>query len=295
MSINKTVGERLFDALNAIFMIFLMVITIYPFWYVITCSFSDSAYLIGDKGLMLKSHGFSLVSYDLVFKNPNILTGYINTIIIVAGGTFINVFMTSIGAFVLSRRNFAIKKPLMAMILITMYFSGGLIPTFLWINNILGMKNTFWALLLPGAISTYNLIVMRTNFASIPISLEEAAKIDGANDIHVLFKIVLPLSVPIIAVMTLFYGVGHWNAWFSALIYIRDRSKYPLQLILREIILLNNTEVMAGDSASAVDKFNIGEGIKYATIIVATVPILCVYPFIQKYFVKGVMVGAIKE
>ena len=294
MAIKKTIGEKLFDAANSVFMVFLIFITIYPFWYVITCSFSDSAYLIGDKGIMLKPHGFSLESYKMVFNNPNILTGYINTIIIVVFGTLINVFMTSIGAFVLSRRDFAIKKPLMVLILITMYFGGGLIPTFLWINNILGMKNTFWALLLPGAISTYNLIVMRTNFASIPVSLEEAAKIDGANDIHVLFKVVLPLSIPILAVMTLFYGVGHWNSWFSALIYIRDRSKYPLQLILREIILLNNTDAMATNT-TAVDKFNVGEGIKYATIIVATVPILCIYPFIQKYFVKGVMVGAIKE
>ena len=294
MTIKKTIGEMIFDAFNAILMIFLILITIYPVWYVITCSVSDSANLIGDKGLMLVPQGFSLVSYDMVLKNPNILTGYLNTIFIVVFGTFINVFMTSIGAFVLSRRKFAIKRPLMVLVLITMYFGGGLIPTFLWINNILGMKNTFWALMLPGAISTYNLIVMRTNFQSIPVSLEEAAKIDGANDIHVLFKIVLPLSIPILAVMTLFYGVGHWNSWFSALIYIRERSKYPLQLILREIILLNNTEVMAGDT-SAVDKFNVGEGIKYATIIVATVPILCVYPFIQKYFVKGVMVGAIKE
>ncbi len=291
--IKKTVGERIFDAFNALFMIFLMFITLYPFWYVITCSISDSSYLIGDKGMMLLPHGFSLESYKMVLANPNIVSGYTNTAIIVVFGTAVNIVMTSIGAFLMSRRDFAIKKVMMVMILFTMYFSGGLIPSFLLINNVLGLKNSYLALILPGAISTYNLIIMRTNFANIPRSLEEAAKIDGANDIVLLFKVILPLSIPILAVMTLFYGVSHWNSWFGALLYIRDRTKYPLQIILREILLLNSTENMAGD-ASAVDKYNIGEGIKYATIIVATVPILLVYPFIQKYFVKGVMIGAVK-
>lgn len=272
----------------------MIVITLYPFWYVVTCSFSDSNNLIGDKGLMLIPNGFSLSAYKAVLNNKNILIGYRNTLLIVVVGTTINIIMTSLGAFVLSRRNFAIKKAMTVMIIITMYFGGGMIPTYLVVYKYLHLGNTLWALMLPGAISTYNLIIMRTNFASLPVSLEEAALIDGANEIILLFKIVLPLSLPILSVMVLFYGVGHWNSWFNALIYIRKPNLYPLQLRLREILLLNDTQNMAAGS-NAADKFTIGESIKYATIMVATVPILCVYPFIQKYFVKGMMVGAVKE
>lgn len=291
--IKESIGERAFDFCNVLFMILMIVIMLYPFWYVITCSVSDSNNLIGDKGLMLLPKGFSLSAYEAVLKNKNILTGYRNTIIIVVFGTAINIIMTSIGAFVLSRKKFALKRAMSLMVIITMYFSGGLIPTYLVVFKYLGLGDTLWALMLPTAINTYNLIVMKTNFESLPFSVEEAAKIDGANDIQLLFKIVMPLSMPIIAVMVLFYGVTQWNSWFNALIYIRKPSLYPLQLRLREILLLNNMQNMAA-GADASDKYNIGEGIKYATIMVATVPILCVYPFIQKYFVKGVMIGAVK-
>jgi putative aldouronate transport system permease protein len=286
-------GERIFEVCNVLIMLFLIFITVYPFWYVAMCSLSDSVNLIGDKGLMFRPAGFSLESYKLVFENPNIGVGYMNTLFVVAAGTSVNICMTALGAFLASRRDFKIKGFMLGMILFTMYFSGGLIPAFLWINNFLRLGDTYWALILPGAISAYNLIIMRNNFEEIPRSLEEAAKIDGANEIATLFKVILPLSAPIIAVMVLFYGVAHWNAWFQALIYIRSKRLYPLQLILREILLLNNADSMASNS-TAVDRFNIGEGIKYATILVATVPILCAYPFIQKYFVKGVMVGAVK-
>lgn len=293
MVYKRTLKDKAFDAFNILFMLFMIVITLYPFWYVITCSVSDSNYLVGDKGLMLWPKGFDLASYEAVLKNPNIVSGYKNTLIIVVVGTFINLFMSSLGAFVLTRKHFAIKKVMMTMIIITMYFSGGLIPTYLLVYKYVGLGDTLWALMLPNAISTYNLIIMKTNFASIPDSLEEAARIDGANEIVTLFRIVLPLSLPILAVMALFYGVAHWNSWFNAMVYIRTPSKYPLQLILRTILLLNDTQSMSS-GANAGDKYNIGEGIKYATIIVATVPILCVYPFIQKYFVKGMMIGAVK-
>lgn len=292
--IKKSVGDNIFDALNILFMILMIIITLYPFWYVIMCSLSNSINLIGDKGLMLVPKGIDFSAYQSVLKNKNILTGYRNTIFIVVVGTLINILMTSLGAFVISRKKLAIKTVITTMIIITMYFSGGLIPSYLVVYKYIGLGNTLWALMLPGAISTYNLIIMKTNFESIPASLEESAKIDGANEIILLFKIILPLSMPIIAVMILFYGVGHWNEWFNALIYIRKASLYPLQLRLREILLLNDTQNMAGGS-NASDKYNIGESIKYATIMVATIPILCVYPFIQKYFVKGVMVGAVKE
>lgn len=290
----KSLGDRAFDVLNTLFMVAMIIITLYPFWYVIMCSISDSNNLIGDKGLMLIPNGLDFSGYKAVFSNKNILVGYRNTLIVVVVGTALNIIMTSIGAFVLSRREFALKKVMTIMIILTMYFSGGLIPSYLVIYKYLNLGDTLWALMLPGAISTYNLIIMRTNFKAIPQSLEESARIDGANEIIVLFRIIIPLSLPIISVMVLFYGVAHWNAWFNALIYIRKPSLYPLQLRLREILLLNDAQSMASGS-NAADRFNIGESIKYATIIVATLPILCVYPFIQKYFVKGMMVGAVKE
>lgn len=293
MKIRKSKGEVIFDILIVLFMLLMIVITLYPFWYVITCSFSDSNHLIGDKGLMLLPKGFSLSAYQSVLKNPNIAVGYRNTLFIVVVGTAVNVFMSSLAAFVLTRKQFAIKKVMMGMIIITMYFGGGLVPTYLVVYKYLGLGNTLWALILPGAINTYNMIIMKTNFASIPSSIEEYAQIDGANEIVLLFRIVLPLSIPIIAVMVLFYGVAHWNAWFNAMIYIRKPALYPLQLRLREILLINDTSTMTSGS-NASDKYNIGESIKYATIMVATVPILVVYPFIQKYFVKGMMIGAVK-
>lgn len=284
----------LFDFCNVLFMIAMIFITLYPFWYVVCCSMSNSDYLIGDKGLMLLPKGFDLSAYRQVLANPNILTGYANTLFVVVVGTSTNIIMTSIGAFVVTRQRFALKRPMMIMMLITMYFGGGLIPTYLVVFKYLGLGDSLWALILPGAISTYNLIIMKTNFLSIPRSLEEAATIDGANEIVQLFKIIIPLSLPIIAVMILFYGVAHWNSWFNALVYIRTPQKYPLQLRLREILLLNDSQNMTA-GANATDKYNIGEGIRYATIIIATLPILCVYPFIQKYFVKGIMLGAVKE
>ncbi len=293
MKIKKSNSEKAFAVFNYIFMLGAMIITLYPFVYVINCSLSDSIKLMGSRGAMLVPKGFSLNAYKAVFANPNILTGYRTTLIIVVFGTALNVFMTAMGAFLLTRKKLKIRKTMSYMFIFTMYFSGGMIPTYLFIYDFLNLGDSLLALILPGLISTYNLLIMRTNFEAIPESLEESATIDGANDIVILFRIILPLSLPVIAVMVLFYGVAHWNSWFNALLYIRTRTKYPLQLILREILLLNSTESMMSDGAGA-DKFMIGESIKYATIIVATLPILFIYPFIQKYFVKGVMLGAVK-
>ncbi len=289
----RTTGEHIFDVANVLIMILLAVITLYPLYYVLTCSISESNQLIGARGVMLLPKGFSLAAFQAVFNNPNILTGYRTTLIVVVFGTVVNVVMTAIGAFLITRKRFAVKNVVSYMIVFTMFFSGGMIPTYLMVYKWLHLGDTLWALILPTAISTYNLMIMRSNFASLPDSLEEAAKIDGANDIVILFRIVLPLSMPIIAVMILFYGVAHWNSWFQAMLYIRTRSKYPLQLILREVLLMNDTSGM-GATASVGDQYMLGESIKYATIIVATIPILCIYPFIQKYFVKGIMIGAIK-
>jgi putative aldouronate transport system permease protein len=261
--------------------------------YIGFASFSSAASLIAHRGLLFMPLGFSLEAYKAVFDNPMIGVGYGNTLFYVAAGTLINIVMTSLGAFVLSRRKLYFRNAIMMMIVVTMFFHGGLIPSFLLVNN-LGMIDTAWALLIPGAINTWNLIVMRTSFQAIPASLEESAKIDGANDFTLLLRIVLPLSMPVIAVMILFYAVGHWNSWFSAMLYIRTRELYPLQLILREILITNSTDNMMTDVGGA-DKFMIAETIKYATVIIATVPILILYPFLQKYFVKGVMIGALKE
>lgn len=292
MIIKKSLGEKVFDTFNYVFLIFLMIITIYPVVYVVLASLSDSNQLMAHSGILLRTLGFNADAYSAVLANPNIISGYGVTIFTVLVGTFLNVFFTSIGAFILSRKNYPFNKILTVMILFTMYFSGGMIPRYLFINDTLNMGNSIWALLLPGLISTYNLIVMRTNFQSIPDSLEESAKIDGANDIVILFRIILPLSKAIIAVMVLMYGVSRWNAWFDAMLFIRDRGLYPLQIILREILISNSTDSMISGSAGDVEA--IGESIKYATIVVSTAPILCVYPFIQKYFTKGVMIGAVK-
>jgi putative aldouronate transport system permease protein len=293
MAIKKTVPEKCFDMINALFMIFIMIITLYPFLFILMASLSKPSELVSHTGIMLWPKGFNLEAYRLVFKNPNILSGYQNTLIILFAGTLINLVMTSLGAYVLSRNNFAIKKVMLIMIVFTMYFSGGLIPRYLLIYNTLGLGDKLLALIIPGAISTWNLIIMRTYFMSIPESLIESAKIDGANDIVILIMIVLPVSMPIIAVMILFYGVGHWNAWFDAMIFLRNRSLYPLQLILREILISNSMNNMMMESGD-LDKEALGESLKYGSIIVATLPILLIYPFIQKYFVKGVMIGAIK-
>ncbi|MDF2660920.1 MAG: binding-protein-dependent transport system inner rane component [Paenibacillus sp.] len=288
-----TVGERSFGYFNTILMLVLCAVTLYPFLYVLFASLSDATSLLQHRGLMLRPAGFDLSAYKAVFDNPMIMKGYQNTLLYVLIGTTINLLMTSIGAYVLSRQNLYFKNTMMFFIVVTMVFHGGLIPTFLLVND-LGMMNTMWALLIPGAINTFNLIIMRTSFQGIPVSLEESARMDGAGDWTILFRIIIPLSMPVIAVMILWYAVGHWNSYFSALIYLRNREAYPLQLVLREILISNNTDSMMTGSASD-DKYAIGETIKYAAIMVSTIPIITLYPFLQKYFVKGVMIGAIKE
>ncbi|MCU6709751.1 carbohydrate ABC transporter permease [Paenibacillus sp. J5C_2022] len=289
---HRSIGERIFDGANVFFLLLLSVVTLYPFLYVLFASLSDPAWLVKVRGIIWYPEGVTLEAYKLVFQNPSILSGYLNTLIYVVAGTSLNILMTSLGAYALSRQNVMWKNPIMFMIVFTMFFNGGIITTYLLVES-MGLVDSRWALILPTAMSAYNLIIMRTSFQAIPVSLEESAKLDGANDFTVLFRIIMPLSMPVIAVMILFYGVQHWNSWFQALIYIRTRDLYPLQLILREILISNSTDSML-TGVGGGDKMPVGETIKYATIIVATVPILCLYPFLQKYFVKGVMIGAIK-
>ncbi len=288
----KTLGDYVFDIINTIFMWFMIIITLYPFIYVVMASLSTPKLFLAHTGLLFKPVGFSLESYEAVLRNPNIKIGYLNTLFVVIVGTFFNVIATSIGAYVLSRKGLFWKGPLMVVIVITMFVDGGLVPNYLLVQN-LGLYNSRWALILPGLISTYNMIVMRTAFQGIPESLEESARIDGANDWTILFKVIIPLAIPTMAVISLFYAVSHWNSWFSAMIYLKDKTKYPLQLILRDIIVQSQVSDMT-TMDSYMDRYAVSQTVKYATIMVATIPILCVYPFLQKYFVKGVMIGAVK-
>jgi len=288
----KSFGETVFETVNLLLLSLLSLTALYPFLYVFFASLSDPAALMQARGFLFRPVGLNAESYRMVFENPMIYTGYMNTLFYVAVGTSLNILLTSFGAYGLSRQNVLLKNPIMFMIVFTMFFSGGLIPSYMLVNN-LGLLDSRWAIILPSLLSTWNLIIMRTSFQAIPAGLEESARMDGANDFTILFRVVLPLSLPVVAVMVLFYGVAHWNAWFGAMIYLRDRELFPLQLVLREILITNNTDSMM-TSVGGGDKMPVGETIKYATIIVATVPILLLYPFLQKYFVKGVMIGAVK-
>lgn len=286
----QTTQQKIFDIFNIIVLSFLAFVTLYPFYYIAVGSVSDYT-LVRQKTFLLFPVGFNMKAYGTVFKDGSILRGYLNTLYYVSLGTVINVIMTALGAYVLSRKNFYFKKFLMIMITVTMFFNGGLIPTFLVVRN-LKMLDTVWAVVIPTAINTFNLIIMRTFFLGLPVELEESAKIDGANEWVVLFKIVIPLSLAIFAVMTLFYLVAHWNSWFQALIYFQNRKLYPLQLLLREILIVESMDT--SDAQTYVDTVALSVTIKYATIMIATLPIICVYPFLQKYFAKGVMIGALK-
>jgi putative aldouronate transport system permease protein len=289
---NQDFLDKSIDVVIHAALVVLVLLTLYPLVYVAFASISDASQLITHKGLLYKPLGFSIEAYKSVFKNPGILTGYRNTLFILVMGVTLNLFMTSLGAYVLSRKNVMWNKAFIFIIVFTMFFNGGLIPLYLTVKGV-GLIDSLWAPIIPFAISTFNLIIMRTAFMSVPDSLEESAKIDGANHFTILFKIILPLSMPVIAVMILYYAVEKWNGWFYSSVFIKDRELFPLQLILREILIANQTDSMAA-GAGAADQFQLSETIKYATIMVATVPILCVYPFVQKYFVKGVMVGALK-
>ena len=275
---NRSPGDRIFIGTVYIITGLMALMCLYPMLHVLFASISDPIRLMQHTGVILKPLGFSLEGYKIVLKNPNIPVSYLNTIIYVAVGTSINILMTTLGAYALSRKGYMFKKTITLLIVFTMYFNGGLIPNFLLVKA-LGMYNTIWALVVPGAISTWNLIVMKTCFQAIPVSLEESARLDGANDFVILLKVFLPLSKATMAVMLLFYAVTQWSSWFNAMIYLSDRKKFPLQLIMREILIANSTSGNTMDS----DVMFLEEVVKYATIIVSTVPVLCIYPFVQKY------------
>lgn len=283
----------IFNLFNICILSILALLCIYPIWYVLTASLSNGNLIMQHSGLLLLPIKPNIAAYIAVFKNKIILSGYLNTIKILIISLILQITMTSIGAYFFSRERVLFKKPLMFIITLTMFISGGMIPFYQNLRS-LHLMNSHWGLILPFMISTYNMIILKTSFESIPKSLSEAARIDGAGHIRILFSIVLPLSKPVLAVMLLYYGVGVWNGWFWASTILTDRSMYPLQVILREILLSNDTSVMT-QGVSSGDLEAVGATIRYATVIVATLPILCAYPFLQKYFTKGIMIGAVKE
>lgn len=280
-----------FDIFLGIAMCCFMLICLYPLVYVFSMSISNPI-AVARQEVWFLPKGFSLKSYNMLFKYPEIWTAYGNTIWYTVVGTTINVFMTVLLAYPLSRKSFCLSNKIMLMVTFTMFFSGGMIPSFILINK-LGLYDTRWAIIIPGAIGAYYVIIARTFFYNIPESLIESAKLDGANDLIILMKIMLPISMPLLSVLMLYYAVSHWNSYFSAMIYLQNKSLQPLQLYLRRILIENtgevNSHMLSGETKSMATM-----QIKYSVIIIATLPILCVYPFLQKYFVKGVMIGSIK-
>ncbi len=291
--IRESFGDRVFYFFVVIVMLLALIITLYPIWYVLCMSFSDSMAVM-KKEVYLYPIGFNLESYRRVLDpSTGIFTAYKNTIIYTVGGTALNVLLTVMLAYPLSQKRFWGRNQITLFVTFTMLVSGGMIPSFLLIKN-LGLYNTRWALILPGAIQVYNMILARTFFAGIPESMSESASIDGANDVTILSRIILPLSMPIIAVLILFYAVGHWNTYFNALLYLPDQKLQPLQMYLVRL-LVENEQLLAEGGEDTMEMAMQNIKTKYATIIVVVAPILCVYPFLQKYFVQGVMIGAIKE
>lgn len=276
-------------------MLILILITLYPFYYVVCASFTASSYLKGHRGMLWTPVRFTLGAYKKTFNHPLIISGFVNILKIMVIALPINMLVTVVAAFFMSQKNMIFKKIIVFMMLFTMYFSGGLIPSYLNIRD-LGLFDSLWALIIPGCLSVYNAIIVKTAIEAVPEALGESAYIDGANDVTVLFRIIVPLIVPTLAVIALYYGVGHWNSWFAATIYLEDNMKLPIQAVLRSVLIANESllggsmEVVYGKSYAN----DYAETIKYAIIVISTVPILLVYPFLQRFFIKGVMIGAIK-
>lgn len=295
MKIKTSASRKVFVGINTSLLFIFGLVCVLPLWHVLVSSFSDPAMISKNEKMLLWVIGEPTVNgYRLVFNNRNIISGYINTFIQLFGSLFVGMLLTIIGAFVLSRRNLKLQSFLTFLITFTMLFNGGLIPYYMVIRN-LKWLDTIWAVTIPGSVSVYNMVIMRTSFRQIPPELEESAKLDGAGEIRILWSIILPLSKAVIAVVLLFYAVAKWNAWFYPMIFLRDRGKYPLQVFLRELLVQQDTAQAAlqGDAfTSDMEKYR--PLIQYCTIIVATLPILSIYPFVQKYFVTGVMLGSVK-
>ena len=296
---NRSFGSVLFNVLNHAFFILIMVVCLLPVWHVFCASFSNASWVLNQNGIIWHIEGFNINGYKLVFTNSSIWTGYLNTLIYVFGCTAIGMFLSVLAAYALSRKDFLWANPLMFLISFTMLFSGGIVPSYILVTQTLNMFDSRWALIIPTCMSAFYLILIRTALQNVPDSLEESAMLDGAGRFTILFKIMLPLIKATLATVILYYVIGNWNAWFNAMIYLRSRDKYPLQLILKEILVtasetasIDTTIIM--ESSESADAALYKQLIKYCTIMVSTVPMFIFYPFIQKYFESGVMIGAIK-
>jgi len=288
----KRYTDRIFEAILVFVSIIIIFVIAYPLYFVIIASFSQPEAVLTGRVIFLPI-GFNFESYLMLLDEPSVWTGYRNTIFYASLGTCINLILTTLAAFPLSRKDMPLRGFFTLFVLFTMLFSGGMIPIWFVVRN-LGLFDTIWAMMIPGAISTFNLLVMKNYFqSSIPDDLQAAAEIDGCSHVQVLLRVVLPLSKPIIAVITLFYIVGHWNAFFNAILYLRNQALFPLQLVLRSILIQNSLEAVV-DGLGMTERVMRGETMKYSLIIIASLPVLLLYPIIQKYFVKGIMVGAIK-
>lgn len=293
--IHLTKGDRIYYGISYTVVVLLLLIILYPLIFIISASFSSGSAVASGKVVLLPVE-FSTMSYQTVFKYEGVFIGYRNTIFYTVAGTIINIIVTMSCAYPLARRNFQGRKFFTMLFTFTMIFSGGMIPSYLNMSN-LGLLNTVWAMLLPSAMSVYNMIVARTFIQnSIPQELLEASQIDGCTDVKYFFFVVLPLSKAVIAVISLYYAVAHWNAYFNAFLYLHDKNLYPLQIFLREILIQNNFDasLMYDDAELIAQRQGLQELIKYSMIVVSTLPLLCLYPFVQKFFSKGVMIGSLK-
>lgn len=294
----KINGDKVFDAVNILILLAVLVICAYPVWFIVIASISNPDFVNTGK-VWLIPKDVSFTGYKNLFNDSSIMRGYFNTLLYTVGGTLINLLVTLPAAYALSRKDFVGRKFFNIMFLVTMFFGGGLIPTFITVKN-LGLYNNPWVMVILGATSMTNIIITRTFFqTNIPDELQEAAQIDGCGNLRLFCQIVLPISTAIIAVMALFFAVTHWNGYFVAMIYIRDEKWKPLQIVMREILLQSqfNAEMLqqGGDTAGMLqEELRAAEQIRYALIVVASIPVMLLYPFIQKYFVKGVTVGAVK-
>ena len=287
-------GDKIFIILIYILLAAIMLVVFLPLVYIVSASFSDPQAVISNEVWFLPVRP-TLRGYQAVFKNRNILTGFANSFYYMIVGTLVNIVMTVMCAYPLSRKEFTARNKVAMIFVFTMYFSGGLIPTYMLVNS-LGLVNTRGSMIIPSAMSTYNMIICRTYFVnSIPDELYEAGQLDGCTPFKYLLRVVVPLSKPILAVLVLYYGVTKWNSYFDAMIYLKSQTMVPLQIVLRDILILNQVDyTMISDASAIAAQRGLTDLLKYSTIVVASLPVLCIYPFVQKYFVKGVMIGAVK-
>lgn len=290
-----TIGDKVFNFTNYTILVFVLLITLYPVLYVLIASLSSPEAINGGK-VWLYPVEFTLMGYEAVFRNDMIITGYLNSFFYMITGTVLNLIMTTLAAYPLSRNKLPGKKIILFLFTFTMFFGGGLIPFYLLVRD-LGLIYTRWALIIPSAMSVWNVLIMRTYFqTNIPGELYESAQMDGCRDFKFLVRIVIPLSGPIIAVLSLFTAVGFWNAYFNALIFINNKDLYPLQLVLRNILIMNTVtiEMLSRDPNGLQAKLQIIDVLKYSAIVIASLPLIIVYPFVQRFFVKGIMIGSLK-